>query len=139
MQAWGCSRARDIFGTPGPSPEKTTCSFSYRFKGAIWDFGGCTRQSGSQPKNLSLCKNLLLQNPGKIRLLRRKAWEFKIQPAPKYHTKGCSRSSADSPGARTLVFVAFEPFSSCEFRASIARTPFCAILWRSPKNSRTVR
>ena len=55
------------------------------------------------------------------------------QPAPEYHTKGCSRSSADSPGARTLVFAAFEPFSSCEFRASIlARTPFCAILWRSP-------
>ena len=58
----------------------------------------------------------------------------KIQPSPKYHTKGCSRSSVDSPGARTLVFAAFEPFSSCEFRASIARTPFCAILWRSPKN-----
>ena len=55
------------------------------------------------------------------------------QPAPKYHTKGCSRSFADSPGARTLVFAAFEPFHSCEFRASIARTPFRAILWRSPK------
>ena len=54
------------------------------------------------------------------------------QPAPKYHTKGCSRSPVDSPGARTLVFAVFEPFSSCEFRASIARTPFCAILWRSP-------
>ena len=54
------------------------------------------------------------------------------QPAPKYHTKGCSRSSVDSPGARTLVFEAFEPFSSHEFRASIARTRFCAILWRSP-------
>ena len=54
------------------------------------------------------------------------------QPAPKYHTKGCSRSSVDSPGARTLVFEAVEPFSSHEFRASIARTPFCAILWRSP-------
>ena len=55
------------------------------------------------------------------------------QPAPKYHTKGCSHSSADSPGARTLVFAAFEPFHSCEFRASLARTPFSAILWRSPK------
>ena len=31
-----------------------------------------------------------------------------------------------------MVFAAFEPFHSCEFRASIARTPFCAILWRSP-------
>ena len=51
---------------------------------------------------------------------------------PKYHTKGCSRSSVDSPGARTLVFVAFEPFPGADFRASIARTPFCAILWRSP-------
>ena len=29
-------------------------------------------------------------------------------------------------------FAAFEPLSSHEFRASIARTPFCAILWRSP-------
>ena len=57
-----------------------------------------------------------------------------LQPAPKYHTKGCSRSSGDSPGARTLVFPAFETFSSCEFRASIARTPFCAILLRSPAN-----
>ena len=53
----------------------------------------------------------------------------KNQPAPKYHTRGCSRSSVDSPGANT-GFAAFEPFSSCEFRASIARTAFCAILWR---------
>ena len=44
----------------------------------------------------------------------------------------CSRSSVDNPGARTLVFVAFEPFLGAEFRASIVRTPFCAILWRSP-------
>ena len=29
----GCSRARDIFGTAGPSSKKTTCSFSYRFGG----------------------------------------------------------------------------------------------------------
>ena len=55
-----------------------------------------------------------------------------FQPAPKYHTKGCSRSCVDSPGARTLVFAASEPFSIHEFRASIARTPFCTILWRSP-------
>ena len=56
------------------------------------------------------------------------------QPAPKYHAKGCSRSSADSPGARTLVvFTTFEPFSTCEFQAPIARTPFYAMLWRSPK------
>ena len=59
------------------------------------------------------------------------SWKF--QPAPKYHTKGCSHSSADSPGARTLVFVAFEPFLGAEFPTSIARTPFCTILWRSPK------
>ena len=51
----------------------------------------------------------------------------------KYHTKGCSRSSVDSPGARTLVFAAFELFSRCKCQVSIARTPFCAILWRSPK------
>ena len=52
------------------------------------------------------------------------------QPAPKYHTK--MSSSVDSPGAQTLVFAAFESFFSCEFRASIAQTPFCAMLWRSP-------
>ena len=38
------------------------------------------------------------------------------QPAPEYRTKGCSHSSADSPGARALVFAAFEPSHSCEFR-----------------------
>ena len=32
-------------------------------------------------------------------------------------------------------FVAFEQFHRCEFRASIARTLFCAILWRSPKRA----
>ena len=32
-------------------------------------------------------------------------------------------------------FAAFQPFSGGDFRASIARTPFCAILWRSPKFS----
>ena len=62
------------------------------------------------------------------------AFPIQTQPAPKYHTKGCSRSSAESPGARTLVFVAFEPFLGADFRASLARTPFCAILWRSPTN-----
>ena len=52
-----------------------------------------------------------------------------IRQAPKYHTKGCSHSSVDSPGARTVVFAAVEAFSSCEFfRTSIARTPFCAVL-----------
>ena len=47
VQVWGCSRARDIFGTPGPSSKKTTCSFSYRFRGNPGS-RGCTRQSGSQ-------------------------------------------------------------------------------------------
>ena len=37
------------------------------------------------------------------------------QPAPKYHTKGCSRSSVDSLGARALVFAAFERFLDAEF------------------------
>ena len=36
-----------------------------------------------------------------------------------HHTKGCA---------------AFESFPSNEFWESIARMPFCAILWRSPKN-----
>ena len=75
MQAWGCSRARDIFETPRPSPQKTTCSFSYRFRGSsgisalyqglrvptldllLLDLGGrpglgrCTRQSGLQTRD----------------------------------------------------------------------------------------
>ena len=34
MQVWGCSRARDIFETPGTTSKKTTCSFSYRFRGS---------------------------------------------------------------------------------------------------------
>ena len=33
VQPWGCPGARDIFGTLQPSPEKTTCSFPYRFRG----------------------------------------------------------------------------------------------------------
>ena len=33
VQPWGCSKARDIFGTLRPSPENTTCSFPYRFRG----------------------------------------------------------------------------------------------------------
>ena len=32
-----------------------------------------------------------------------------FQRAPKYHTEGCSHSFADSPGARMLIFAAFEP------------------------------
>ena len=28
----------------------------------------------------------------------------KVQPAPKYHTKGCSRSSVDSPGSANIGF-----------------------------------
>ena len=52
-----------------------------------------------------------------------------FQPAPKYHAKGCSRSSVDTANTG---FAAFESFSSCEFRVSIARTPFSATLWRSP-------
>ena len=47
VQVWGCSRARNICGTPGGASEKTSCSFSYRMTGAIRDFGACTRQSGS--------------------------------------------------------------------------------------------
>ena len=33
VQPRGCPRARDNFGTPRPSPEKTTCSFPCRFSG----------------------------------------------------------------------------------------------------------
>ena len=36
------------------------------------------------------------------------------------------------PGSANTGFCSIWAISSCEFRASIARTPFCAILWRSP-------
>ena len=44
VQPWGCPRARDIFGSLRPSPEKTTCSFPYRFLGK-------SRNSGLVPGN----------------------------------------------------------------------------------------
>ena len=37
------------------------------------------------------------------------------QPAPKYHTKGCSRSSVDSLGAQTLFFAALSHFLATNF------------------------
>ena len=40
----GCSRARDILGSLRPRPEKTTCSFPYRFSGK-------NRNSGLVPGN----------------------------------------------------------------------------------------
>ena len=42
------------------------------------------------------------------------------------HTKGCSRSSVDSPGARTLVFAAFnfEPFLAANFGRQWREHPF---------------
>ena len=46
-QPQGCTGARDIFGTPGPSSKNTTCSFSYRFRDDP-GFGHCTGPSGSQ-------------------------------------------------------------------------------------------
>ena len=94
---------------------------------ALW-FKAC-RDSGEFP-DVFLARENLAKTGENIQKTRVGA-----QPAPKYHTKGCSRSFADSPGARTLVFAAFEPFHSCEFRGSIARTPFCAILWRSPRSA----
>ena len=33
VQPWGCPRAGENFGSLWPSPEKTTCSFPYRFSG----------------------------------------------------------------------------------------------------------
>ena len=44
VQSWGCPRARDNFGTLWPLPEKTTCSFRYRFSGK-------SRNSGVVPGN----------------------------------------------------------------------------------------
>ena len=51
-----------------------------------------------------------------------------IQPAPKYHTKGCSHSSADNPGVRTLAFAAFEPFVVVNFGVNSANTLLCDAL-----------
>ena len=71
----------------------------------------------SRPELSAFLSNFTFLNPKFIHgdfLLTENAPKFSkkfSQPAPKYHTKGCSRSSVDSPGARTLVFVAFEPFS----------------------------
>ena len=42
----GCSRARDIFGTFRPSPEKTTCSLPILAEKQ--EFGACTTQSGQE-------------------------------------------------------------------------------------------
>ena len=100
---------------------ETECS---QVQGPSCKAGGVTGAQGVHACHVALSRTLKS---------RRSTINTKMfQPAPKYHTKGCSRSFADSPGARTLVFAAFEPFHSCEFRASIARTAFCAILWRSP-------
>ena len=49
LQPWGWSRARDIFGTPGPSSEKTTAPSPIDL-GGIQEFGHCTRPVGSQGK-----------------------------------------------------------------------------------------
>ena len=98
------------------------------FPGWSWALHSTPQQPGKSDKHRAREPRNLTHE-----LYRESAHETHTdQPAPKYHTKGCSRSSADSPGARTLVFAGCEPFHSHEFRASIARTPFCAILWRSP-------
>ena len=54
VQPWGCSSARDNFGTLRPRPEKTTCSFPYRFSGK-------NRNSGLVPGNRDPKYNLKLQ------------------------------------------------------------------------------
>ena len=48
----GCSRARDTLGSFRPSPEKTTCSFPYRFSGK-------SRNSGLVPgkRDPNSCKH----------------------------------------------------------------------------------
>ena len=62
---------------------------------------------------------------------RRIAQRFLSQPQS-ITQKGVHARLLTTREVRTLVFAAFEPFSSHEFRASIARTPFCVTLWRSP-------
>ena len=47
------------------------------------------------------------------RIVRFEIAANQCQPAPKYHTKGCSHSSVDSPGARTLFFCSIWAISRC--------------------------
>ena len=68
-------------------------------------------------------------------LVMTKPENLQIQPAPRYHTQWCSHSSADSPGARTLVFAAFLIISSCAFSGVIsANTLSCDTLALSHKS-----
>ena len=54
MQVWGCSRARDIFETPGPSSQKTTCPFSYRFRGSSGNSGVVPGNQGRKTIGLEI-------------------------------------------------------------------------------------
>ena len=57
VQVWGCYRAKDIGGTPGPSSKKTTCSFSCI---SIWGQSG---NSGVVPSKQGR-KDILVKLPG---------------------------------------------------------------------------
>ena len=117
-----CLSCRNPYQTPlslNPSPLFTEKPFFFTEK--------CFIGSPAQ-KSAPRTPPLTYRRPQTDYIQKRKWFCQLFQPTPKYHTKGCSHSSADSPGARALVFAAFEPFHSCEFRASIARTSFSAIL-----------
>ena len=72
VQVWGCTGARDIFDSPGPSTEKTTCSLCYRFRGnpgirALYQARGIAIVAQKRPNKLSKADNIL-QKTQKLRL-----------------------------------------------------------------------
>ena len=57
------------------------------------------------------------------------------QPAPKHHTKVCLHSSVDSPGARTLGFVALEPLLIVDFGPQLRELPLVRYHGAPPKGA----
>ena len=101
----GCSRARDILGSLRPRPEKTTCSFPYRFSEK-------NRNSGLVPGNRD--PN---QNPCEIIAKQKRDRDHDSQPRPR------SRLNSQPQGATKdiLEFVVFKrklvvEYSSCGSR-----------------------
>ena len=84
--------------------------------GSFGDFDACARRTRSFTSQIS-----------------RYLWQRRISQPQSITQKGAhtNRLTARERDHWLLQRLAI---SSCEFRASIARTPFCAILWRSPKN-----
>ena len=75
-------------------------------------------RNSNPPVSEQRCDSAAIWTEGKItnrRAVPSYAWGSDFQAGPKYHTKGCSHSSVDRLGARTLVFEALEPFLAANF------------------------